>query len=329
MSQTKILFVSHSLSAFTKPVFNNLQTLDFSVQLFDYYSPNIRSKILGLLKNVSSRHSDLEKLINASVNQDFINKAVRFKPKFILLFKAKNIYPETISNLRQKGFIVINWFPDYYDDWNWIRTHAANYDYFFTPCEYVQAQLKKLGVTSYYLPFAADADPTFRQTPKKYQATFVGRFTKRRNHFFQKVLTANLLDVWGYSHWVNSIYKSVYHGEITPQKTKEIIRQSKITLNTLTATDNVPIISVNYRMFEATGVGGFVLSWYNHPLEEFFKIGHEIEVFKTPDEALAKTKFYLKNESAREKIARAGWKRTTKDHTYLVRLRDLIKHLKV
>ena len=84
----------------------------------------------------------------------------------ILIFKGKELFPETIKQVRKKGYVVINWFPDFFDDWIWIKKNAANYDYFFTPCLYVQKQLKNIGVTSYYLPFAANAVNFYTQTKK-------------------------------------------------------------------------------------------------------------------------------------------------------------------
>ena len=77
----------------------------------------------------------------------------------------------------------------------------------------------------------------------------------------------------------------------------------------------------------ATGVGGVVLTLYNQTLEDFFEVGKEIEVFKTKEEALVKTKYYLQNDSIREKIARSGWKRTSINHTYQIRLRQMFSFI--
>ncbi len=297
------------------------------VLMFDHYSPDVWSKFLGLLKNKIVDLRFVDKIINEYINTAFTTTVLKYQPNIIFLFKCKNIYPETIKKLRNKGFIIVNWYPDYYDDWQWIRTHAKNYDYFFTPCEYVLKKLKEIKVTAYYIPFASEPDTEYVTKPKKYQATFVGRFTARRSQLFKKVFDADLLDIWGYRHWQTSKFNSKYHGEITPSQTLEIIRNSKITLNTLTGTDDTPIMSVNYRVFEATGVGGFVLTSYHPPLEKFYKIGKEIEIFKSAEEALAKTRFYLKHDTLREKIARAGWERTKRDHTYLIRLRKLFSYI--
>lgn len=328
MKYKKILFTGHSLSTFAPSIFKNLHYFADEVTMFDHYSPDMFAKIIGLIKNKLLYLKEFERKFNDYINYQFEKTVNKNQPNIIFLFKCKNIYPETLIKLRTKGFLVINWYPDYYDDWQWIKNHAQNYDFFFTPCMYVLSELKKIGIRSYYIPFATQTDKFFPTSQKIYQATFVGRFTRRRNILFKKVFDAGMLDIWGYHHWQKSHYNQRFHGEVTPIEALEIIRRSKITLNTLTGTDAVPIESVNYRVFEATGVGGFVLSWFHTPLEKFFRIGKEIEIFKTAGEAAEKTSYYLRNESIRNKIARAGWERTRKNHSYQVRLKQLFSFVK-
>ena len=304
MKYNKILFVGHSLSPFTPAILDNLRLLNYQVNFFDHYNPDLWSKLLGVINiKLLQKSGRFKKIITQYINTAFYRKTLQFNPDLILIFKGKELFPETIKQVRKKGYVVINWFPDFFDDWIWIKKNAANYDYFFTPCLYVQ---------NFYT-----------QTKKIYQATFVGRWTKRREILFKQILHAGLLDVWGYYHWNNTVYKSIYHGQIHPSKVANIIRASKITLNTVTCEKNISILSVNYRVFETTGVGGFILTWYNTPLEDFFNIGKEVEIFHTSDEALEKTRFYLKNDRAREKIAKAGLMKTIRQHTYQKRLQQL------
>lgn len=328
MKLRKILLVIPSYSAFAPYIIKNLQILGYQTQTFDYYSPNFLSKILGIYHNIIARKSNTTKnYLDEYINRTLYKIAVNNKPHLILFVKGKNIYADTLMLLKRRGFLLANWYPDYYDDWQWIRSHAHLYNYFFTPCLYVQKALKNIGINAPYIPFATEPDSKILNFPKKYYATFVGRYTNRRNKYFKKVHQKNLLDVWGYSHWKQSLYKNIYHGEVTQLESKQIIRESKITLNTLTGEDNIPIISVNYRLFEATGVGGFVLSLYHPPLEQFFRIDKEIVIFKSPDEALEKTRFYLAHDNARNKIAYAGWTRTKQNHTYNHRLQKILSFI--
>ena len=70
------------------------------------------------------------------------------------------------------------------------------------------------------------------------------------------------------------------------------------------------------RVFEVPGSGGFLLTTYGEPLKDYFRLGKEIETYKDFDELIQKVKFYLENDSLREKIARAGYIRTSENYTY-------------
>ena len=83
-----------------------------------------------------------------------------------------------------------------------------------------------------------------------------------------------------------------------------------------------------YRLFDLPANGVMQISDGGEYLEEFFKVGVEIESYETTDELIDKIYFYLKNDSAREKIAKAGYDRVLKDHTIKRRLHDLAKYIK-
>ena len=62
-------------------------------------------------------------------------------------------------------------------------------------------------------------------------------------------------------------------------------------------------------------------------LSEFFKIDKEIVTYKSFAELVEKIKFYLKNPGIREKIAKAGQKRTLTTHTYQDRAKTISKQI--
>ncbi len=82
---------------------------------------------------------------------------------------------------------------------------------------------------------------------------------------------------------------------------------------------------INYRTFETTGCGTFLLTNYTPGLEKLFKIGEEIVIYDNIDDLGEKVKYYLNNESERIKIENAGYERSRKDHTYDERAKLLIK----
>ena len=82
---------------------------------------------------------------------------------------------------------------------------------------------------------------------------------------------------------------------------------------------------INYRTFETTGCGTFLLTNYTPGLEKLFDIGKEIVVYNDLNDLDNKVKYYLENEEEREKIAKAGYERSKKDHTYFERSKKLIQ----
>lgn len=90
-------------------------------------------------------------------------------------------------------------------------------------------------------------------------------------------------------------------------------------------------IDINYRTFETCGCGTFLLTNYTPNLEKLFDIGNEIVVYNDLEDLDKKVTYYLENEEEREAIAKAGYQRAIKNHTYDVRalqLIDLIKSIK-
>jgi spore maturation protein CgeB len=49
-----------------------------------------------------------------------------------------------------------------------------------------------------------------------------------------------------------------------------------------------------------------------------------METFKTQDEFMDKIKYYLKNDSKRKKISENGYRRVITDHTYEIRMKQLL-----
>jgi glycosyltransferase involved in cell wall biosynthesis len=102
----------------------------------------------------------------------------------------------------------------------------------------------------------------------------------------------------------------------------DVINSYKIHLNCNISND------INYRTFETTGCGTFLLTNYTPGLEKLFDIGKEIVVYNDLNDLDNKVEYYLENEEEREKIAKAGYERSKKDHTYFERTKNLIDIIK-
>ena len=83
--------------------------------------------------------------------------------------------------------------------------------------------------------------------------------------------------------------------------------------------------AVNMRMFEATGMGTLLLTDHKTGIENVFVPDKEIVTYKTIDEAIEKVAYYLKHDTERERIAKAGQARTFADYNLLTITKRMIE----
>ena len=92
-----------------------------------------------------------------------------------------------------------------------------------------------------------------------------------------------------------------------------VLNKSRVTFNK--HTDHNKGIVGNLRMFEATGVGACLLTDNGRNINALFEPGREVVTYSSIDEVVEKVRYLLDHEDERAEIARAGQKRTLKDHT--------------
>jgi spore maturation protein CgeB len=131
----------------------------------------------------------------------------------------------------------------------------------------------------------------------------------------------------------------------TPKDEKDkaiIINKSKIHFGLLRVRgdweDRVKTLLPNYpldkhglfyqfkgRLFQAVGAGAMALNEYCPELEDMFDIGKEIVTFEFGNlkEVREKLSWYLSHDDERERIARAGYERGRKQHTFIARIQQI------
>jgi hypothetical protein len=88
-----------------------------------------------------------------------------------------------------------------------------------------------------------------------------------------------------------------------------------------------PVNQVKLRDFEVPLAGGFYLVEEAPDHAELYDIGREIVTWKSPEELVDKTRYFLAHPTERERIAAAGQQRATRDHTWEKRFRGLFDRL--
>ena len=113
-----------------------------------------------------------------------------------------------------------------------------------------------------------------------------------------------------------------FQGEVWGIDMYQVLRRSRITLNS--HIDFARNEAGNMRLFEATGIGTFLLTDYKENLHTLFEEAREIATWRSVEDCVAAIDRYLRDNSARSQIARAGQQRTMASHTYRLRTAELL-----
>jgi spore maturation protein CgeB len=81
------------------------------------------------------------------------------------------------------------------------------------------------------------------------------------------------------------------------------------------------------RTFNCLAAKSFVITQRTHDTSEYYVEGKELVVYDSTTDLIAKIKHYLDHNDEREAIARAGYERTIRDHTYEKRFQDIFKEM--
>lgn len=217
-----------------------------------------------------------------------------------------------------------------------------------------------------YSPLGYDpvghAPPTVVERRPDQQVVFVGGWEPRRERLMERALSATPgVAVWGYGwriaqqsrlnplralrlgrldpehrvylgerrHALRSAIREGEgrSGEIFEERYSAAIAGSSIALGFVR---EVCPDQHTTRTFEIPAIGGFMLADRTDEHLEFFDEGREAEFFGSDDEYMEKIQYYLRNETARAQIARAGHQRClTSGYSYDDRIRTVMANLDV
>ncbi len=80
---------------------------------------------------------------------------------------------------------------------------------------------------------------------------------------------------------------------------------------------------VRLRDFEAPMCSACLLTGHTDEIDEFYEPGREIDTYRSADELVDKTRFYLQRPDAADALRRAGGARARRDHTWVRRFEEL------
>ncbi len=280
---------------------------------------------------------------SSTLTRDHVFRVVKdVKPDFILHTKdelSPDIYQELKLHTK-----VIQWYPDPIIP-DWLPSYVKSADIFFTMSEGLVAPLKEINQNVFWLTQAFE--PSFFKineiTEKDKEAyssdiVFVGNLGSKpqylpRRKYLQSILEEGLHLKW----WGDKIPRKfmtiplligkigrAYGGKfIYGEEFAKVARLAKIFLGF----DSQPQVrkSMSERIYFALGCGSFYMCQHVDGIEDVFEPEREIVTFSSERDMIDKIKYYLEKDNLRMKIAQAGQRRVLKEHTYKIRIRQMIE----
>lgn len=239
---------------------------------------------------------------------------------FFSIQRDYEIWTETLQTIRNRGDVVmVTWTTD--DSFKFDKVSrfiGPYYDAISTTYDYCIDRYRQLGVEgAVYTQWAANAHWLQEPLPSsqcKYPVSFIGTSYGGRSEIVQKLREADIaVECFGFG-WPN--------GPVAAEAIPVIMRESRISLNFSAGFQGTKEnnLQLKARTFEVPGAGGFLLTDPGYQIEKMYEIGKEIEVFQDFDDLVGKIRHYLSNSEARDRVARMGFERTRKEHTYNKRL---------
>jgi spore maturation protein CgeB len=210
---------------------------------------------------------------------------------------------------------------------------VVGYDLITTSFPHFVPRIRKKGVASEYFRIGFDTSILSKlgMVDKDVDVSFVGGISKHHGKAvptLEYLATNTPIKFFGYgadSLDISSPIRSRHHGEVWGLNMYQTLARSKITLNR--HIDVAENNANNMRLFEATGVGSMLLTDRKDNLGELFEIGKEVIAYSSQEEAAELIHYYLAHPEEAQSIAAAGQARTLKEHTYELRMKELVTML--
>jgi spore maturation protein CgeB len=232
-------------------------------------------------------------------------------------FADDPFHPATIDDLAMVARDEYSWV------WVWDRSYVADLQ---------EWGVEKVG----HLPLAANTSVFRKLDPDTYERleyqcniSFAGNGDiEGRLPYLASVVDLGLVVFGDESRWRrhagNTSVFGTYRGFLkTEEELNALYNTAEVNLNVTVGQGRA---SANFRVFNITAAGGFLLTDYRPGLEELFEIGGEIECYRTPEELREKAEHYLANPDEARAIAEAGYRRTVRDNSFVQRAESILRH---
>lgn len=202
--------------------------------------------------------------------------------------------------------------------------------HFFTCDKQFISDLEAMGIKAFYLPAGVFEGECYMAEPNREKYPHDIIFTGSKDYHEEWPYRVRLID------WLQETYgdkfklygreKGKDYNQIRGHELNVLYASAKLVIgDTLCQGFNYPDYFSD-RLFEVTGRGGALIFPFIRGIDKQFILFQELVTygFDNFEHLKMHIDFFLANEPEREKIRKAGFERTKRDHTYTKRLSDMI-----
>ena len=294
-------------------------------------------------------------------NQELLSLAKKEKPDMLFAFMYTDEFePAALDALKEMATTVAWFADDYWRFWSYSRRWAPHFTYAVTTYPRAVEWYQKAGYknvilsqwahntklclqpTTYNLQPAHDIDVSFLGQHKRARARAVNALREagievktfgtgwpsgRVSHeemlriFARSKINLNLNDRPGL--WEPASLARIF----LKKSINRLVPDLHIFQNTK-AYLHIKNPHIHARPFELAGCGAFVISGWAEGMEQYYEPDREMVFYHSTKELVEKTKMYLARPEDRARIAKAGYDRTLREHTYEKRFATLFERMK-
>lgn len=212
----------------------------------------------------------------------------------------------------------------------------SEFDAFFSNSKGVVPELEEAGAKNVHALYWA-IDPmlfTPVNVKKDIDISFYGHGSELREEWMEKMITnpsKKMPDVnfsIGGGNFRIDLGNAKLVGPIPFSAFRNFCCRSKINLNITRWTHTNVYASATARPFELAAYGDCIVSQPYNGIEEWFKVGKELFVANSEEEAMELYKWLLDDEEEREKAGKKARERILKEHTFHHRANEMVKIIK-
>jgi spore maturation protein CgeB len=265
----------------------------------------------------------------------FLREAEAFGPDLILAIALYAVPTPLVHEVKRRtGARVAGWFQDHVVNMGRHHYLLAEYDGLFFKDPFIVERLRDYAGFDnvHFLPEACE--PTrhhplalTEEDERRYRCDLLtyGNLYPYRARLLESLVDKDL-HFYGARPWLAHPVAQCWRGRpiFYDDKIKAVLG-AKIVVS---SSHFGEVLSVNARVFEVAGIGGFQVA--DAPgVADYFTRGEEIVTFKGPRELREVVEHYLSRPDERREIAARGQRRAHRDHTYAIRLRRMFDVLRL